>query len=211
LLQSAGAATLCAAAASGLGDPPAAGPCLAATKYEWFYRSTPGALPSDVATTITIDGATVNYIVRVESGTINDSIYRIAILDDPGNPVRNPWSPGGKKPGAGCDGKFFYHFLGGAGPGFRSGRNTATSAIDIGDSIVTRDEPLRLAYAVAFGTRNTFGTGADDVVSAETVMMIKERFIEQYGVPRYTVSLGSSGGAMLPGHHEPGQGRCAPG
>jgi hypothetical protein len=195
---------ICETQASGLGAPPSAGPCLASTKYEWFYRSNSGALlplpagplPSDVATTTTIDGITVNYIVRVESGTINESIYRIAILDDPSNPVRDPWSPTGKKPGSGWNGKLFYHFLGGAAAGFRSGRNNATSAINIGDSIVTRDEPLRLGYAVAFGTRNTFGTGADDVVSAETVMMIKERFIEQYGVPKYTVSLGSSGGAM---------------
>ena len=195
---------ICETVASGLGAPPAAGPCLAATKYEWFYRSTSGALlplpagplPADVATTTTIDGTTVNYIVRIESGTINESIYRIAILDDPSNPIRDPWSATGKKPGPGWNGKLFYHFLGGATAGFRSGRNNATSAINIGDSIVTRDEPLRLGYAVAFGTRNTFGTGADDVVSAETVMMIKERFIEQYGVPKYTVSLGSSGGAM---------------
>ena len=195
---------ICETQASGLGAPPAAGPCLAPIKYEWFYRSTSGALlplpagplPADVATTTTIDGTTVNYIVRIESGTINESIYRIAILDDPSNPVRDPWSPTGKKPGPGWNGKLFYHFLGGAAAGFRSGRNNATSAINIGDSIVTRDEPLRLGYAVAFGTRNTFGTGADDVVSAETVMMIRERFIEQYGVPKYTVSLGSSGGAM---------------
>jgi hypothetical protein len=45
------------------------------------------------------DGKTVNYIVRVESGTINESIYRIAIIDDPANPITNPWSPGGRKPG----------------------------------------------------------------------------------------------------------------
>ena len=37
--------------------------------------------------------------------------------------------------------------------------------------------------------------------------MIKERFIEQYGLPRYTVGLGSSGGAMqqhLIAHNYPG-------
>ena len=39
--------------------------------------------PSDLAQTTTIDGNTVNYIVRVESGTIDESIYRIAIIDDP--------------------------------------------------------------------------------------------------------------------------------
>src|SRR5687767_9247120 len=50
---------ICETEASGLGAPPAAGPCMAATKDEWFYRSTSGALlplpagplPADVATT----------------------------------------------------------------------------------------------------------------------------------------------------------------
>jgi len=206
---------VCETEASGLGAPPADGPCIVGTIYEWFYRSTggallplqPGPLPADVATTTTIDGNTVNYIVRVESGTINESIYRIAILDDPANPISNPWSPGGKKPGPGWNGKLFYHFIGGAGPGFRSGRNVATSAINVSDTISTRDEPLRLGFAVALGSRNTFGTGADEVVSAETVMMIKERFIEQYGLPKYTVGLGSSGGAIqqhLIAHNYPG-------
>jgi len=206
---------VCETEASGLGAPPASGPCVVATKYEWFYRSTSGALlplpagplPGDVAQTTTIDGNTVKFIVRVESGTINESIYRIAILDDPASPISNPWSRGGKKPGPGWNGKLFYHFLGGAGPGFRSGRNVATSAINVSDTISTRDEPLRLGFAVALGTRNTFGTGADEVVSAETVMMIKERFIEQYGLPKYTVGLGSSGGAIqqhLIAHNYPG-------
>jgi len=206
---------ICETEASGLGAPPAASPCLTSTKYEWFYRTTSGALlplpagalPADVATTTTIDGTTVNYTVRVESGTINESIYRIAILDDPTNPIHNPWSPTGKKPGPGWNGKLFYHFVGGAAAGFRSGRNSATNAINVSDTISTRDEPLRLGFAVATATRNVFGTGADDVVSAETVMMVKERFIEQYGVPKYTVALGSSGGAMqqhLIAHNYPG-------
>src|SRR5438445_6745400 len=206
---------VCETEAAGRGAPPASGPCVVATRYEWFYRSTSGALlplpagplPADVAQTTTIDGNTVKFIVRVESGAINESIYRIAILDDPSNPISNPWSAGGKKPGPGWNGKLFYHFLGGAGPGFRSGRNVATSAINVSDTISTRDEPLRLGFAVALGTRNTFGTGADEVVSAETVMMIKERFIEQYGLPKYTVGLGSSGGAIqqhLIAHNYPG-------
>ena len=39
--------------------------------------------------------------MRVESGVIDESIYRIAIIDDPTNPISNPWSPSGKKPGPG--------------------------------------------------------------------------------------------------------------
>lgn len=187
---------VCETEASGLGAPPATGPCLVPTRYEWFYRTTAGTflplpagpLPADLARTTTTDGHTVNYIVRVESGTINESIYRIAILDDPANPISNPWSAAGKKPGAGWNGKLTWPFGGGASPAFRSGRNVASSAL--------QDIPLSLGFAVAFGTRNTLGTGSDDVVSAETLMMIKERFIEQYGVPKFTIGNGGSGGAI---------------
>lgn len=189
---------ICETEASGLGAPPAQGPCVAQSKYEWFYRTTAGTFqplssltppfPADLAQTTTIDGETVNYIVRVESGAINESIYRIAIIDDPTNPISKPWSKGGKKPGPGWNGKLTWPFGGGASPAFRSGRNVVTSAL--------QDIPLSLGFAVAFGTRNTLGTGSDDVVSAETLLMIKERFIEQYGLPKFTIGSGGSGGAI---------------
>jgi hypothetical protein len=207
---------ICETEASGLGPPPADGPCVAPVRYEWFYRTTAGMFqplpspqsrPPDVAQTTTIDGRKVDYIVRVESGVIDESIYRIAIIDDPTHPIANPWSAGGTRPGPGWNGKLFYHFIGGCRPGFRSGRNVATDALNITDTISVRDEPLSLGFAVAFGTRNRTGHGCDDVISAETVMMIKERFIEQYGVPKFTIGLGSSGAAMqqhLIAHNYPG-------
>ncbi|TMH26284.1 MAG: hypothetical protein E6H66_25250 [Betaproteobacteria bacterium] len=189
---------ICETAASGLGPPPATGPCVAPTRYDWFYRTTAGTFaplpsltppfPADLSRTTTIDGNTVNYIVRVESGVIDESIYRIAIIDDPTNPISNPWSPGGKKPGRGWNNKLVYPFGPGAGPGFRSGSNFVTSAL--------LDGPLSLGFAVAFGTRNTYGTGSDDVISAETTMMIKDRFIKQYGLPKFTIATGSSGGSI---------------
>ncbi len=189
---------ICETEASGLGAPPAQGPCMAEPKYEWFYRTTSSTfqpltsltppLPADLAQTTTIDGNTVNYIVRVESGVINESIYRIAIIDDPAAPISDPWSAGGKKPGPGWNGKLTWPFGGGASPAYRSGRNVVASAL--------QDIPLSLGFAVAFGTRNTLGTGSDDVVSAETLLMIKERFIEQYGLPKFTIGSGGSGGAI---------------
>jgi hypothetical protein len=189
---------VCETSASGLGDPPTVGPCIAPTRYDWFYRTTAGTFqplaslsvpfPEDLATTTTIDGVTVPYIVRVESGTINESVYRIAIIDDPTNPIHDPWLTTGKTPGLGWNGKLAYPFGGGSNPGYRSGSNTVTSAL--------QHTPLSLGFAVAFGTRNTYATGSDDIISAETVAMIKERFIEQYGVPRFTIGSGGSGGAM---------------
>jgi hypothetical protein len=43
-------------------------------------------LPSDVAMTTTTTGEKVPYVVRIETGTIDRSIYQIAILDDPPRP-----------------------------------------------------------------------------------------------------------------------------
>ena len=86
---------------------------------------------------------------------------------------------GRKEAGPGWNSKLTYPYGPGAGPAFRSGSNDVTSAL--------QDTPLRLGFAVAFGTRNTYGTGEDDVVSAETTSMVKERFIEQYGLPRFTI------------------------
>src|SRR5439155_19225914 len=44
--------------------------------------------------------------------------------------------------------------------------------------------------------RKTLANGCDFVVSAETMMMVKERFIEQSGVPKFTIGSGGSGGSM---------------
>jgi hypothetical protein len=188
---------ICETETSGLG-PALDEHCTVPVRYDWFYRTAAGTFnplprltppfPADLAQTTTIDSHTVNYIVRVESGTIDQSIYRIAILDDPTNPIRDPWSPGGTRPGPGWNGKLSYPFGGGCGPAFRSGRNDVTSALS--------NDPLSLGFAVAFGTRNTLGNGCDFVVSAETMMMIKEHFIKQYGTPTFTIGSGGSGGSM---------------
>jgi hypothetical protein len=188
---------ICETETSGLG-PALDEHCTVPVRYDWFYATAAGTFnplprltppfPADLVQTTTIDGHTVNYIVRVESGTIDQSIYRIAILDDPTNPIRDPWSPGGTRPGPGWNGKLSYPFGGGCGPAFRSGRNDVTSALS--------NDPLSLGFAVAFGTRNTLGNGCDFVVSAETMMMIKEHFIKQYGIPTFTIGSGGSGGSM---------------
>ena len=66
---------------------------------------------------------------------------------------------------------------------------------------------LAKGNAAAASSLNVFGTNCDDVISAETTMMVKEHFIEQYGVPRYTIGWGTSGGSMqqhLLTHNYPG-------
>jgi Tannase-like family of unknown function (DUF6351) len=50
------------------------------TTSRQFRPLPPGALPPDIATTTTLDGRTVPYVVRRERGTINRFIYGISIL-----------------------------------------------------------------------------------------------------------------------------------
>ena len=58
------------------------------------------------------------------------------------------------------------------------------------------DYPIAKGYALAGGSLNVFGTYANDVVSAETMMMVKEHFIEEFGPIRCTIGSGRSGGSM---------------
>jgi len=69
------------------------------------------------------------------------------------------------------------------------------------------DAWLSLGYAVAASTLNIFNNNCNDVISAETTMMVKEHFIEEFGAPRYTIGWGGSGGSMqqhLIAHNYPG-------
>ena len=137
--------------------------------------------PVDLAQTTTTDGFTVDYIVRRETGTINRAIYDIAFLHTPGDPLPDPWR--GTK---GWNGRLVYAFGGACKPGYRQGR--APHAMS--------DAVLSLGYASAASSLNVFGNNCDDVLSAETLMMVKEHFIEQFGVPAFTIGVGSSGGSM---------------
>jgi hypothetical protein len=166
--------------------------CSASTAVEYYYMSTvtnsfeplddPMDPPGDLAQTTTVDGNTVDYIVRVELGTINRAVYQVAILDDPSTTGPDPWSP---EPG--WNQRLVYTFGGGCNAGYHQGRGTGP---------VLDDLFLSQGYAVASATLNVLDTNCNDALSAETVMMVKERFVELYGVPRYTMGWGGSGGAI---------------
>lgn len=168
--------------------------CSLSRRVDYVYRSTSdqagfqplddsGERPSDMAFVTTNEGVESPYIVRLETGTINRAIYQIAILHDPDSPVPTPL--GG--PGAWNE-RLVYTFGGGCEAGYFQGTGTGG---------VLRDNMLSRGYAVASSTLNVNAQGGcNDVLSAETAMMVKEHFIETYGVPRYTIGNGGSGGAM---------------
>ena len=134
-----------------------------------------------MAQTTTSQGHTVDYIVRRETGTINRAIYMVAFIHQPGTPLPDPWT---KTPG--WNSRLVYSFGGGCKAGYRQSR--PLNAV--------RDNCLSLGYASASSSLNVFGNNCNDVLSAETMMMVKEHFIERFGVPDHTIGWGGSGGSV---------------
>ena len=149
------------------------------TGYKVFDPSVPR--PADLARTTITTGKTVDFIVRRETGTINRAIYQIAFLHEPGSVLPEPGLRSD-----GWNGRLVYRFGGGCRAGYRQGR--------LSSALIER--LLSKGYAVAASSLNVFGNNCDDVVSAETLMMVKEHFIESFGVPVHTIGSGGSGGSM---------------
>ena len=205
----------CRTVESGLGQPLDAN-CSAAQKIEYFYRASNntfkpfdpnGSRPADLVSTTTNAGRSVPYIVRVESGTVNRSIYRIAILDDPKPAVASAASTSGQpfikpvsledskpaassewRPGPGWNRKLAVSFGGGAGTQYNQGVNQATGALN--------NVYLSRGFAFMISTELVNQQHGNAVLQGETLMMLKEYFIERYGVPKWTVGYGGSGGAI---------------
>jgi hypothetical protein len=164
--------------------------CSAGTLVEYVYKSTDGGFkpympgsqrPEDMAQTTTIEGRTVDYIVRWERGTINRFIYSIAMLApfdaNPGDLNRTAWN-----------GKLIYYFQGGVAIGHDQGEPSGSRML--------YDDGLSRGYAIVYSTGTKSGTHYNLVLGGETALMVKERFIELYDVPVYTVGVGGSGGAI---------------
>ena len=175
-----------------LGNPLDAN-CSVQTRVHYVYRTTdtkafvylkdPTTRPANLASVTNNLGKKVNYIVRVETGTINRAIYQSAILHDP--VVDLPPSP--TSPPAGWNKKIIYPLGGGCQGGWYTQGTSTVATLD--------DSFLTAGYGVLTATLNTFGTNCSDLLSSETILMVKERFIENYGVPKFTIGTGSSGGS----------------
>ncbi|HEV8147091.1 MAG TPA: DUF6351 family protein [Bryobacteraceae bacterium] len=189
---------ICTTKESGLGEPLDEN-CSAQTKVEYFYKPTEGAfkpypeyanriIPRDMAKTTTSEGKTVDYIVRVESGTINRSIYRIAILDGFDHGMHGDLGIRVWRPSEVWNHRIIYSFGGGCGTQYNQGKNTAVSAI--------MDAALSRGFAHIISTQNVMNQHCNDHLSGEALMMIKEHFIKRYGVPVWTMGHGGSGGSI---------------
>jgi hypothetical protein len=175
----------CRTQVNGLG-PPTDADCSAPMAVQYAYRSTggsfksladPASRPSDLAQTTTRTGQTVDYVVRIESGVINRSIYRWAVL------------AAGGQTGNGWNDRLVFDFGGGCSSGYQQGDISLNSVLD--------NPELSQGYAVAASSLNVFVTACNDVLSAETASMVKERVIEALGrAPAWTIGEGGSGGSI---------------
>ena len=166
--------------------------CTATTQVTYYYRSTDktfkslpnptGARPSDLATTTTNAGVTVPYIVRVESGTINRGVYRLAVLDDP--------VAGATKyvPTAGWNRKLIVFFDCCGSAQYNQGVHSIGTILS--------DRELSRGFAFMNSTELWNNQHANPHLQGETLMMMKEYFIERVGVPKWTIGVGGSGGAI---------------
>ena len=155
----------------------------------YFYKSSAGTLktmpadgsrPADMGTTTLADGRTVDFVIRREIGSINRFLYSFAMLAPRGESSSAPnlglWNR-----------KLLYWFQGGVAIGHSQGTvHGGSMNLDV----------LGQGYAIVHSSGNNTGTHYNMQLAGETAMMTKERFVERYGVPTYTVGLGGSGGAI---------------
>jgi len=164
--------------------------CSIDTVVSFKYRTTGGGWadydpaadrPADMATTTTMDGDTVDYIVRWERGTINRFIYSIAVLSPHDQTVDTPdlsaWND-----------RLIYYFQGGVGIGHYQGDPS-------GDRMLY-EHGLGLGYAIAYSTGTKTGEHYNLQLGGETAVMVKDRFVSAYDDPDYTVGVGGSGGGI---------------
>jgi hypothetical protein len=198
---------VCASEPIGLGPPGA--DCSGVNTVTFRYWNTdgelldlpgsPGELPPDVATTTTSEGEDVPLVVRLERSVDNRSITTTAVLDpsagastrtapgDDGMLLPSPGEPSAGWDARGWNGRLVMRFGGGCGTTYSQGTPAPT--------VLDRDL-LGAGYAVAAGSLTSFRTACNATVAAETAMVVKERFVETYGIPRHTIGEGGSGGAL---------------
>src|SRR3954469_2415887 len=172
--------------------------CNKPTAYAFQYMSTSGGgfqpydpadPPSDVATTTTQTGRTVPFVVRVETGWADRDQYNIAVLYDP----KQPWTAWDPQPawngkalvtqGAGCGN---HHGATGTGP---------NASLDAAPDVMVGDA-LGLGFAVMAPALDNSSHNCNVALQSESVVMLKEHFVETYGPLRYTIAQGGSGGAL---------------
>jgi hypothetical protein len=163
--------------------------CSAETRVDFRYLSTggswmphtPGVMPANAATITDANGAEVPLVVRWERGTINRFLYSIA------TPVPYDAGPWDLETDV-WNRAVIFRFDGGVAIGHTQG------SMSSGGMLYT--DGLRRGYSVLYSSGTRTNTHYNLQLGGETALMVKERLIERFDVPRYTVAIGGSGGAI---------------
>jgi len=163
--------------------------CLLRTRVDYYYnrRGSDQFLPlaeahGDIAT-IDVQGQPIEFVVRVETGTINRFIYQLAALRGPNESLAQP-DPGH------WNQRLVYQFRGGVGIGKRQGKVSPASLLG------RRIDQLRDGYAVIYSSANQTSNHYNLWLAEETALRVKRQFTARYGEPLYTVGIGGSGGGL---------------
>ncbi|SDZ78547.1 DUF6351 family protein [Microbulbifer marinus] len=163
--------------------------CSHATQVNYFYRSTNDGdfYPLEKANgdidQVTVNGEVTDFIVRLETGTINRFFYAIAVLKGEGESA-------GKPSASNWNRRLIYQLRGGVGVGRRQGD------ISKGDIVTRRADQLARGYAIVFSTANQTSNHYNIWLAEDTARRLKKQFAALYGEPLYTVGVGGSGGAI---------------
>lgn len=179
--------------------------CNQPARYRFLYRSTDPTQaglqpydvndpPTDVATTTTDTGATVPFVVRREDGFQARDRYSILALWQPGK----PWTRFDQQP------QFNHKLLithgGNCGASYTPGDPPLTDYSGTIPEVPGLQQTYLEALGQGFGVLSTAldntGHNCNVATEAESLLMGKERFVEQYGALRYTIGTGCSGGSI---------------
>lgn len=168
----------------------ATGPqCDRPSTYKWSYMPTtgnafkdynPAAPATDVARVTTSTGASVPFIVRIESFNQNRSGVSVATLFD----ASKPWTPFAPQ----AQWNKGVLVLQGSGCGTGYGEQPAGSPLN--------DRALRQGFAVVTVALLHNTINCNPIVQAEASLMAKEHVIETYGPINMYFGMGGSGGAI---------------
>ncbi|MDY6991252.1 MAG: DUF6351 family protein [Pseudomonadota bacterium] len=126
----------------------------------------------------------IDFIVRVEVGTINRFIYLLAALKGPeeatlAQPDNRNWNK-----------RLIYKFRGGVGIGHRQGD------LSIPALLTDMYDQLQRRYAFVYSSANQTSVHYNIWLAEDSALRVKQQFIALYGQPFYTIGIGGSGGAI---------------
>lgn len=150
-----------------------------------FVQYNPASRPddADIADFTNDRGLTVKSLLRLEKGTINRSLYNVLAYFDPAQPWQ-PWAPQ-----QGWNGKLLWKMGASTSAGRHQSAPSATAIFDV--------NALTAGHMTANTTLTEHSANNNELLGAETLMMIKEHIVETYGPIRFTMADGGSGGSMM--------------